>query len=137
MKKYFDKTNLIFSIICLVCFVTMIALLIFPIINNGVHIYQNGEIFFGSSVPRDVLTTPFSGRNFILVEQTAVFCSIALVFLVFAVLLTIRLARKGMFADMKAKIQANRKPTKAEQIADLQRQIDELKQLNNDQNKKD
>lgn len=137
MKKYFDKTNLIFAIICGVLLLTMIVLLIFPIHyeNMVCYDYEMGMIVrVQFPINGNVQMSPFKIYGILLnIPQTAVFCSIALVFLVFAVLLIVRLARKGMFADMKAKIQANRKPTKAEQIADLQKQIDELKQQNNDQ----
>lgn len=135
MKKYFDKTNLIFAIICGVLLIAMIVLLICPIMYYHCLIYSfdTDRYTYLLTADRRWLDSPFTCTGSLLIAQTAVFCSIALVFLVFAVLLIVRLARKGMFADMKAKIQANRKPTKAEQIADLQKQIDELKQQNNDQ----
>lgn len=136
MKTFFTKKRIAFTVILIASLITLIALLIAPIgsAGNGFWIYYTYENKFlhcsGAPLQDYGLTSPFTldiePYISILIEQTIVFTLVGIIFLVFLVLFIIELKKAGAFK--------RKHPTKAQRIAELEKQVGELKsqQQNNE-----
>ena len=134
MKSFFTKKRIAYLAITCATLLTLIVLLIVPIgsTSNKCYVYVPAAKWFGTlttSVYPTIgggLTTPFTyGNNDILVAQTIVFTIVGVVFVVFLTLFTIELAKAGAFKRRP------RRPSRVQQleqqIEELQKQVDELK----------
>lgn len=133
MKAFFNRKRIIFLAIACAALLTMIILLIFPIGTVGssflvYNTYYNRLERAKGSIIEYRFDTPFGrldkGFSLILVAQTIVFTLVGIIFVVFATLFIVELARAGAF-------KRPHRPTKAErmqaQIDALQKQVDDLK----------
>ncbi|MCH5157483.1 MAG: FlxA-like family protein [Clostridiales bacterium] len=132
MKSFFTAKRIVYLAIVFITLVTLVILLIVPIgsRSDSCFVYSTYSKVFGTYQNsyhniKDRLTTPFSFDSFVLVAQTVVFTAVSVIFLVFLALFIVDLVKTGAFKRHP------RSPSKVEQlekqVADLQKQVDELK----------
>ena len=124
----FSKKQILLGSLALGCLVFLIYLLIFPLGFLSDHYYCYStyvhkvvNVYTNARFERYYIDTPFSVLGEINVPQLVVFIAISIAFIILVVLLVLDLRKN--YAH---------RPTKAERIAELEKQVAELKEQQND-----